>query len=57
MILMSRNVAPFEQSLYRFLDTSHPALLKKIRERKAIDDEIKGRPGEGHQGSQRKIQS
>ncbi|HYR86269.1 MAG TPA: F0F1 ATP synthase subunit alpha [Terriglobia bacterium] len=32
---------PFEQSLYRFLDTSHGNLLKKIRERKAIDDEIK----------------
>jgi F-type H+-transporting ATPase subunit alpha len=32
----------FEQYLYRFLDASHPALLQKIRERKAIDDEIKG---------------
>jgi len=32
---------PFEQSLYRFLDTSHGALLQKIREKKAIDDEIK----------------
>jgi F-type H+-transporting ATPase subunit alpha len=32
----------FEQTLYRFVDTSHAALLKKIRERKAIDDEIKG---------------
>jgi len=31
----------FEQYLYRFLDTSHPALLQKIRERKTIDDEIK----------------
>jgi F-type H+-transporting ATPase subunit alpha len=35
-------VRPFEQSFYRFLDTSHGALLKKIREKKAIDDEIKG---------------
>lgn len=34
-------VRPFEQSLYRFLDTSHGALLQKIRERKTIDDEIK----------------
>jgi len=33
---------PFEQSLFRFLDTSHGALLQKIREKKAIDDEIKG---------------
>ena len=32
---------PFEQSLYRFLDASHSGLLKKVRERKAIDDEIK----------------
>ena len=32
---------PFEQYLYRFLDASHPTLLQKIRERKAIDDEIK----------------
>jgi F-type H+-transporting ATPase subunit alpha len=31
----------FEQSLYRLLDASYPALLAKIRERKAIDDEIK----------------
>jgi F-type H+-transporting ATPase subunit alpha len=32
---------PFEQSLNRFLDAGHPGLLQKIRERKAIDDEIK----------------
>jgi F-type H+-transporting ATPase subunit alpha len=32
----------FEQSFYRFLDTSHTALLVKIREKKALDDEIKG---------------
>ena len=32
---------PFEQYLYRFLDTSHPTLLQKIRDRKTIDDEIK----------------
>ncbi len=32
---------PFEQVLYRFLDTSYSALLAKVRERKAIDDEIK----------------
>jgi F-type H+-transporting ATPase subunit alpha len=32
---------PFEQSLFRFLDTSQAGLLKKIREKKAIDDEIK----------------
>jgi len=32
---------PFEEFLYRFLDASHPDLLKKMRERKAIDDDIK----------------
>jgi F-type H+/Na+-transporting ATPase subunit alpha len=32
----------FEQSLYRFLDTSHAGLLVKIREKKALDDETKG---------------
>jgi F-type H+-transporting ATPase subunit alpha len=32
---------PFEQSLYRFLDAGHATLIQKIRERKAIDDEIK----------------
>jgi F-type H+-transporting ATPase subunit alpha len=36
------DVGPFEQSFYRFLDMSHGALLGKIRERKAVDDEIKG---------------
>jgi len=44
-LLDDLNVAacrPFEQYLYRFLDASHPALLEKIRNRKAIDDEIKG---------------
>jgi F-type H+-transporting ATPase subunit alpha len=33
---------PFEEFLYRFLDASYPTLLTKVRERKAIDDEIKG---------------
>src|SRR6516162_4474146 len=36
------DVRPFEQAFYRFLDTSHGALLQKIRDRKAVDDEIKG---------------
>jgi F-type H+-transporting ATPase subunit alpha len=34
-------VRSFEESLLRFLDASQPTLLQKIRERKAIDDEIK----------------
>jgi F-type H+-transporting ATPase subunit alpha len=32
---------PFEQMLHKFMDTSHPEVLKKIREKKAIDDDIK----------------
>src|SRR5687768_9831216 len=32
---------PFEETLYRYLDVSNPGLLTKIRERKAVDDEIK----------------
>jgi F-type H+-transporting ATPase subunit alpha len=31
----------FETSLFRHLDTSHGALLAKVREKKQIDDEIK----------------
>jgi F-type H+-transporting ATPase subunit alpha len=34
-------VRSFEQFLYRSLDASHLALMQKIRERKALDDEIK----------------
>ena len=32
---------PFEAALFRLIDTSHAGLLAKIREKKAIDDEIK----------------
>jgi F-type H+-transporting ATPase subunit alpha len=39
--LATADVQAFEQSFHRFLDTSYPSLLQKIRERKAIDDEIK----------------
>jgi len=35
------DVRPFEQYLYRFLDTSMPGVLEKIRQRKALDDEIR----------------
>ncbi len=31
----------FETALHRVIDTSHPSLLLKLREKKAIDDEIK----------------
>jgi F-type H+-transporting ATPase subunit alpha len=35
------DIRPFEQSFYRYLETSKSPVLQKIRERKAIDDEIK----------------
>src|SRR5499425_2381317 len=35
------DIRPFEQSFYRFLESTQPALLPKILQRKAIDDEIK----------------
>jgi F-type H+-transporting ATPase subunit alpha len=34
---------PFEEGLYRFVENAHPALLKDLREKKTIDDDIKGR--------------
>jgi len=33
----------FEQELYRFVENSHPAVLTDIREKKAIDDDLKKR--------------
>src|SRR6185295_11381511 len=33
---------PYEDGLYRFLDTSYPQLLSSISEKKILDDEIKG---------------
>ncbi len=32
----------FEAELYRFVDNAHPGLLAKIREKKVLDDELKG---------------
>jgi F-type H+-transporting ATPase subunit alpha len=32
----------FEAELYRFVDNAHPGLLAKIREKKALDDALKG---------------
>ena len=31
---------PFEQALYRFMDSNHPSLGKGIRERKQLDDSL-----------------
>jgi F-type H+-transporting ATPase subunit alpha len=33
----------FESELYQYLDSAHPALLQAIREKKALDDEVKGK--------------
>ncbi|MDX6611771.1 MAG: F-type H+/Na+-transporting ATPase subunit alpha [Blastocatellia bacterium] len=35
------NVRRFEADLQRFIENSHPGLLQKIREKKAVDDEVK----------------
>jgi len=32
----------FEEELYRFVENAHPALLKTIREKKTLDDALKG---------------
>mgnify|MGYP003328925611 FL=1 len=32
---------PFEQGLYRFLDSHHPSLAQKILEKKQLDDPLK----------------
>src|SRR5208282_5511758 len=32
----------FEGDLYRFVDNVHPGVLSKIREKKVLDDELKG---------------
>ena len=32
----------FEEELYRFVENAHPGLLAKIREKKTLDDELKG---------------
>jgi F-type H+/Na+-transporting ATPase subunit alpha len=35
-------VRRYEEELYRFLETRHPAILNGIREKKILDDELKG---------------
>jgi len=36
-------IKAFEQELYRFLENAHPAILTTIKEKKTIDDEVKGK--------------
>ncbi len=33
---------PFEAELYKFVENAHPGILSTIRDKKAIDDELKG---------------
>ena len=33
---------PFEEGLYKFLDGSKPGVLQMIREKKALDDTVRG---------------
>ncbi len=35
-------IKAFEQELYRFLENAHPAILTTIKEKKTIDDDMKG---------------
>ena len=33
----------FEEELYRFVENAHPGLLAEIREKKTLDDALKGK--------------
>jgi len=35
-------IRAFEEGLYKFVENAHPGLLPKIREKKVLDDEVKG---------------
>src|SRR4051812_4151578 len=35
-------IQTFEKGLYQFVENAHPSLLPKIREKKVLDDEVKG---------------
>ncbi len=34
---------PFEDGLYRFVENAHPGLLPEIKQKKALDDDLKGK--------------
>jgi F-type H+-transporting ATPase subunit alpha len=36
-------IRTFEQELYRFLENAHPAILTTIKDKKTIDDDLKGK--------------
>jgi F-type H+/Na+-transporting ATPase subunit alpha len=37
------HIRAFEQELYRFLENAHPSILSTIREKKNLDDDLKGK--------------
>jgi F-type H+-transporting ATPase subunit alpha len=39
--LAVEDCVPFEQALYEFVDSSYPALLQKIREKKELSDDLR----------------
>jgi F-type H+/Na+-transporting ATPase subunit alpha len=41
--LAVEQIRPFEAELNRFMDTSQTALLQEIREKKALDDQVKAK--------------
>ncbi|MBI4466768.1 MAG: F0F1 ATP synthase subunit alpha [Acidobacteria bacterium] len=45
----------FEHGLYSFLDTSYSGLLKKIREKKVLDDELRGETHKALKGFKEKF--
>ena len=34
---------PFEAALYKFVDASHPAILQELRDKKALDDQLRAK--------------
>ena len=36
------DVRRYEEDLYRFLETSHPTVLRSMAEKKILDDEVRG---------------
>src|SRR5260370_30857778 len=41
--LVAEDIRKFEDSLYRFIENAHPGLLAEIRDKKTLDDALKGK--------------
>src|ERR1700681_2657854 len=46
---------PFEEALYKFVENAHPGLLQEIREKKNLDDALKGKMTSAIQECKRKF--